>query len=1115
MVDVFSGEAAPSRRLSGILTNSIFSHESNAQEDLSVPKTSRKYHVIKRRTSISVDKLNFAHLDLYGREKEVELLTTAFNEIRDRSHGRDRSLTMIEGHSGSGKSVVAGSLKKVAKSSSAFYALGKFHLDEHEPLSAISEALVNLLDQVLELKNRDLFETIKQQITTELAPEFTFLSGIVPKIMELLPQASATTVAGHPTISDSYKDAVDHLNYSITKLIQIIATHVPVVIVCDDLQWSDPESIALIKTLVTDADTKAVMMIGCYRSSKVDCTHRVSQMFDEIESYSSERRIHIQKIAIEAPSIYALGDYLMDLLSTDREHAMGLAAIVIKKTGGNMFSVKQFLITLTKRELLCYNIGQDRWVWDNDLIQAKAIATKNVVDMMKRRLNDVEVAKKILPIAACLGSTFTLHILKVILDQYDQADTMIGGGHDSALFSTSSEFIRHAFATASSDLIEEAFSCEDKGFIEDLGAESYCFVHDKVQEAALKLLPDNSAVKFRIGEIMWRSLEESEVQKNIFVIVGLLNSRLDLVPNGFHYKWEVSKLHYRAGCKAVAVSAFRSASFFFSEALALLPEESWGEDLQFCLDLYASAAETEFCMGDFEKVQEYAKKVTHLKTCQPIDKIRMYNVLIDSLSCEHKEAIAIDVGIDFLSQLGCKFPKSKVAVLAQSILGVMKTKGSVKNASTLMEALPVTNDPAHLGIMKTLAALIYPIYSSKPEVGPHSGSLSWGVCKMLFPSHPHSFLLQLFLIVCHYLSKYTFKYGITSYAPLALGFQGFILLHVLGDFNGAKVYAEHAMRMIKVHDCKVVEARMLFMIQSGVCHWLQPLSSVLPAYVEIYNTAMRAGQCEDGLKSIYYYLEAAMFTGRELGWIEKDLVTYMHQMVDLKQDKALFWCKCLLQSIRNLRGKSPNTTVLTGTVMDEDESMAHYVSVSDQLLIAGMYRRKMILACYFGEHKLNADLGLTRGDFVLSTLIGQTSVPVLAFVLSLSSFAMARHAPKPAKYKHQALKYRKMIKKWSSYNPNCVPYLKILDAEKAVLKGKIDDAINMYVDGITMTGRIGSVHNQALTHERMADLYLERKEPQEAKYRLEKAIELYSEWGATKKVGLLRQHLQEITALRE
>jgi AAA ATPase domain len=287
------------RRLSGILTNSIFSNESNAQDNLDVPKTSRKYHEIQRRKSISVNKLNFAHLDdLYGREKETELLATAFHEICccDRSsnggsssggsgggdgNNRDRrsSFTMIEGRSGSGKSAVAGSLKKtVAQSKNALYALGKFHLDKHhEPLSAIAEAMIQLLDQVLELKNLDLLETIQRQMTAELGPELVFLSRIVPKVLEFLPfRASCADIpaTGQPpssTIvssdSNNYKEAVDHLNYTITKFIQIISTHVPVVIVCDDLQWSDPESIALVKTLLTDVDTKALMIVGCYRSN--------------------------------------------------------------------------------------------------------------------------------------------------------------------------------------------------------------------------------------------------------------------------------------------------------------------------------------------------------------------------------------------------------------------------------------------------------------------------------------------------------------------------------------------------------------------------------------------------------------------------------------------------------------------------------------------------------------------------------------------------------------------------------------------------------------------------------------------------------------------------------
>ena len=62
-----------------------------------------------------------------------------------------------------------------------------------------------------------------------------------------------------------------------------------------------------------------------------------------------------------------------------------------------------------------------------------------------------------------------------------------------------------------------------------------------------------------------------------------------------------------------------------------------------------------------------------------------------------------------------------------------------------------------------------------------------------------------------------------------------------------------------------------------------------------------------------------------------------------------------------------------------------------------------------------------------------------------------------------------------------------------------------------MTGRNGTLHDQALIHERMADLYLEMKECSEARYRLEKATELYSEWKADKKVTLLQRRLKKLT----
>jgi predicted ATPase len=375
--------------------------------------------------------------------------------------------------------------------------------------------------------------------------------------------------------------------------------------------------------------------------------------------------------------------------------------------------------------------------------------------------------------------------------------------------------------------------------------------------------------------------------------------------------------------------------------------------------------------------------------------------------------------------------------------------------------------------------------------------------------------LQLIAIVCIYMYKYTLKYGMTPYAPIAISYLGFILCHFLRDMEAGKVYAEHAFRLLKKHDCKGVEARSLFVIHTGVWHWVNPLQTVMPSLIEIYDMAMRAGQSEDGLLSIYSYLECAMYTGRELASIENDLVMYMNQMVDFKQAKALFLSKCLLQSVRNLRGKSPSTSSLTGGVMNEEECMKICREKNDRLMLASMYRRKMFLACYFAEHELNAALGLAHGEFVFQTLVGQTSIPVLAYVLSVSSYAMARQSKKKAasKYKQQATKYRRIIEQWSSHNPRCVPYLKVLDAERAALNGKVDSAFQMYKEAVTMTGRGGAIHEQALINERMAELYLDVHDVEEAIYRFEMATALYGEWKANRKVRLLQERLRGLVPL--
>jgi hypothetical protein len=419
----------------------------------------------------------------------------------------------------------------------------------------------------------------------------------------------------------------------------------------------------------------------------------------------------------------------------------------------------------------------------------------------------------------------------------------------------------------------------------------------------------------------------------------------------------------------------------------------------------------------------------------------------------------------------------------KTITGLLSTKHSVKKVTPeFIDQLPVTTDPVHVGIMQMLDAFIFPCYTGKPE---------------------------LLALVCIEMNRYTFRNGVTPYAPVSFSFLGFILSHYLGDLEGGKVYAEHAFAMLKKYNYKSVEPRTLFMINSAVWHWTNPLQNVMQSFVDIYDMGMRAGDCETALVSIRYYLEAALYTGRDLESIESDLSIYMNQMVDYKQLKALRLSQALLWTVRNLQGKSSNTPNLTGSAMEEETSMKKYVEAKDELMIAHMHRRQMYLSCYFGEYALGAELAVREGDRTMKALIAQISVPVIAFVGALCCFAEAGRT-KNRQYKRQAIRYRRMIKKWSQHNPNCVHYLIILDAEKVALGGNSDKATELYEKAIMFTGRSGLLPDQALANERLAELLLKQNLKEDARYKFERAIDLYREWKANHKVKQLERRVDAL-----
>ena len=87
----------------------------------------------------------------------------------------------------------------------------------------------------------------------------------------------------------------------------------------------------------------------------------------------------------------------------------------------------------------------------------------------------------------------------------------------------------------------------------------------------------------------------------------------------------------------------------------------------------------------------------------------------------------------------------------------------------------------------------------------------------------------------------------------------------------------------------------------------------------------------------------------------------------------------------------------------------------------------------------------------------------------------------------------------------------ILNAEAAVLSGKLDAADGCYQKAIVAATRQGSIHESALARERYGEFLLsEKNDPEEASHKFNDAIRRYNEWGAAKKVQMLREKHQDL-----
>ena len=385
---------------------------------------------------------------LYGRAKELAFLINSYKKI---SKG-DTQLLLVSGYSGVGKSALVYEIHKPLTGNRGYFIEGKFdQFQRNIPYYAWIQAFDNFV-QLLLTENQIQLEYWKARFLSALGGKGKVLTNLLPSLIKI--------IGLQPDLPElSPKENQNRFNIVFTKFVRTIAhKEHPLFIFIDDWQWTDIPSLDLLEKLLLEIKVEYLLIVGAYRNNEVSTDHPFANTLAKIKQKGKRAsEIHLNNLQPED-----INRLIADTLNCPLEYCQPLSKLIYHKTNGNAFFLRQMLQSLYEKEAirLKYDtrIGM-RWDWDMHEIEGLKI-TDNVVELMVEKAQQLpENTRKVLELAACIGTLFPLSVLSLIYQK------------------TTAATYRDLHIALEEGLVVPS-------------NEQYTFSHDRIQQAVYSLIPE-------------------------------------------------------------------------------------------------------------------------------------------------------------------------------------------------------------------------------------------------------------------------------------------------------------------------------------------------------------------------------------------------------------------------------------------------------------------------------------------------------------------------------------------------------------------------------------------------------------------------------------------------
>jgi predicted ATPase/signal transduction histidine kinase len=440
------------------------------------------------------------------------------------------------------------------------------------PYTPFVSAFASLARQLAQLP-ADEIDRWRTRVAATLGANLGVIVEAVPALRALVGETPEVAPAGARATAGRVRLAFELFLSALAELGR------PLVLFLDDLQWADPDSLALIQGMVASSGEHHLLLIGAFRAEDVAGCPPLASLLDASVGGGTATRA----IALAPLGLASLTELCAHLFACPEERAQPLASLILRKTAGNPFFAQRFLNHLQNEGLLTFAPTEAAWSWDLARSET-ARATDNVIDMMIEQVARLpERTRRLLEVGACLRARIDSPLL-------------------AAVTGAAPEEIEPSLRPALRDgLLVQLMASETSA-----RTRAYRFAHERISAAVLAQLDADARKRLHlaIGRCMMAAQPGRQAgagepaSEHLFDLVEQLNRGADLMDNPAE-RTRLGELNLRAAECAKRAGSLLPALAYARRGIDVLPgEDAWQQHHGLCLALYRLAAECAFLTDD-------------------------------------------------------------------------------------------------------------------------------------------------------------------------------------------------------------------------------------------------------------------------------------------------------------------------------------------------------------------------------------------------------------------------------------------------------------------------------------------------------------------------------------